>query len=424
MLDELQISSPKRTASREVFEQLYPYYAGFPESFAHDILSSSSISPGSLIYDPWNGSGTTTSTASRLGFPAIGYDLNPVMVIVAKARLLQASEYSCLRPLAELILERASSAHNGMTKNDPLALWFQPATARAIRSIEQSCRETLVDGTAASDVDKFSSLAAAFYMALFSVTRKMASTFRTSNPTWIRLPKDKTERIRVSKKEIHLAFIETIEAIRVHLAYRQVDLFQRMSCQIKTADATTTVPDQLVDCVLTSPPYCTRIDYTAATRVELAIIQPVAGVDAETLRSKMIGTTKVPTEKVPLGAEWGAACLAFLSAVREHPSKASSGYYYFTHVDYYDKMYRSIRNVAKALREKGSAILIVQDSFYKDLHNDLPSIVIEMAASQKLELQRRSDFISRQCMSRINSRAVAYGTRTGSTESVLCFTKQ
>ena len=40
----------------------------------------------------------------------------------------------------------------------------------------------------------------------------------------------------------------------------------------------------------------------------------------------------------------------------------------------------------------GRAVLVVQDSYYKDVHNDLPTITAEMAQSVGLKLQRREDF--------------------------------
>ncbi|QND75155.1 DNA methyltransferase [Tardiphaga robiniae] len=100
MTGRFNVPSPKRRTSVESFTKLFPYYAGFPESFVRAVLGSEAIKPGSLIYDPWNGSGTTTSVASEMGLPSIGIDINPVMVIVAKARLLPRSELFSLRPLA------------------------------------------------------------------------------------------------------------------------------------------------------------------------------------------------------------------------------------------------------------------------------------------------------------------------------------
>jgi hypothetical protein len=190
------------------------------------------------------------------------------------------------------------------------------------------------------------------------------------------------------------------------------------------ADATIARPPHPVDCIITSPPYCTRIDYTAGTRIELALIAPLVEIDADDLRRRMIGTTMVPARVIEPRIEWGEKCNIFLEAVRNHRSKASSGYYYATHIDYFDKMWRSIANLGSSLRPAGIMVLIVQDSFYKDIHNDLALMLTEMAQNKDLLLCRRADFLSKTCMSRVNSRAVAHGTRGGSTESVLFFVKQ
>jgi hypothetical protein len=42
-----------------------------------------------------------------MGYPAIGFDLNPIMVVVAKARLLPVTEASSLVPLGHAIVDNA-----------------------------------------------------------------------------------------------------------------------------------------------------------------------------------------------------------------------------------------------------------------------------------------------------------------------------
>jgi hypothetical protein len=424
VVEALAIPSPKRRARRERPQEFYPYYAGFPESFARAMLSSSLISPGSLIYDPWNGSGTTTSVASRLGLPAIGFDLNPVMVIVAKARLLPANEAPSLVPLARAIVTRARAKRFHLSSDEQLSTWFKPRTASVLRSIERSCAELLIDAPSHRNLDHISSIAATFYTALFYTGRRMASAFRTANPTWLRFPKSLKERVRFPCQEIENNFLNAVNAMSKFSCRKEAEPFQRVACQVNMADATTVAPTQIVDCVLTSPPYCTRIDYTVGTRIELALLDSLIEIDAEDLRRRMTGTTVVPAEvTVPL-AEWGPKCNHLLRAVHSHPSKASKGYYYLTHVDYFHKIFQSLTKLSGALRQDGNAFFIVQDSFYKDLHNDLPGILTEMADGQRLHLRHRADFNSPTCMSRINTRAVAHGMRKGSTESVLCFQKQ
>lgn len=421
-LDEIIVPSPKRRPARDPFQQLYPYYAGFPESFVRGMLSPSLIPSGSVVCDPWNGSGTTTTVASRLGFPAIGFDLNPVMVIVAKCRLLPASEASALLPLASAIIKQARKSRASCPLDEPLTLWFKPKAACTLRSIERSCADLLVGRAKDIKIENLSSIAAIFYTALFSVCRKLTTVFRTANPTWMRLPENAGERITISAPELEERFTQAVHAIAEMSA--EQSSFQRVGCTVSMADATIARPPHPVDCIITSPPYCTRIDYTAGTRIELALIAPLVEIDADDLRRRMIGTTMVPARVIEPRIEWGEKCNIFLEAVRNHRSKASSGYYYATHIDYFDKMWRSIANLGSSLRPAGIMVLIVQDSFYKDIHNDLALMLTEMAQNKDLLLCRRADFLSKTCMSRVNSRAVAHGTRGGSTESVLFFVKQ
>ena len=105
-----------------------------------------------------------------------------------------------------------------------------------------------------------------------------------------------------------------------------------------------------------------------------------------------------------------------------HPSKASGGYYYKTHLDYFDKMARSLSRVTTALKPGGRAVFVVQDSYYKEIHNDLPQIVKEMGGKHGLKLSKRKDFHLRS-MSDINPGRKNYERPSGATESVLCFIK-
>jgi len=167
-----------------------------------------------------------------------------------------------------------------------------------------------------------------------------------------------------------------------------------------------------VDFVLTSPPYCTRIDYTAATRIELAVLAPLLKTAERALGRQMIGSTQVPKGEIELDEAWGKTCLSFLAALKAHPSKASGGYYYRTHLDYFDKMNRSMQRLAVGLKEGGRAVLVVQDSYYKDIHNDLPTIITEIGAHHGLALSQSKAFHLRS-MSDINPGRQTYVRPSG-----------
>ncbi|WP_035701198.1 DNA methyltransferase [Bradyrhizobium genomosp. I (2014)] len=430
----LKIGSPKRNKRLQTgWEGFFPYYAGFPELFVRDILESAELRDDAVILDPWNGSGTTTYAASQLGLKSIGIDLNPVMIIVARARLLPPSEADHLRPLAATILAHLRESPVTLTDEDPLLAWFQPAAARVVRSIEQNIRRTLLGSMTKSPdgihLDRISGTAATLYVALFAACRRLAISLRSSNPTWIKLPKADDDRLDPTAYAIAHQFAKNVRGMSKALAAKQLEEeingaeFTAGASTIQLSDtATMAIPENSIDFVLTSPPYCTRIDYTAATRVELAVLGPLLKMKPRDLGRRMIGSVQVPEEAIKMDKSWGPTCSSFLAALKKHPSKASDGYYYKTHLDYFNKTARSLIRVTEALKPGGRAIFVVQDSYYKELHNDLPAILTEMGARQGLSLSGREDFHLRS-MSDINPGRKTYERPTGATEAVLCFVK-
>jgi SAM-dependent methyltransferase len=426
IFDQTTILSPKRGRRDAVgWHGFFPYYAGYPIDFALQAIQTTKLDPRDVIFDPWNGSGTTTFAANQAGFASAGSDINPVMVIVAKARLLPSTEADTLMPLATRILESARNLDVDI-RDDLLVQWFAPTSATAFRSIERAIASHTVtlnsETGAATDIGGVSCLAAAFYVALFSVVRTFASAFRTSNPTWIRPPKEKSDRAAPRPADVFRTFKETVYSMRVGLteaagSRRDANVGMR----IFAGDATHECAMQEVGLVLTSPPYCTRIDYAAATRLELALLNNLVATNADALRRALTGSVLTPRQAIMTQKEWGQTCLNFISAVENHSSRASRTYYLNTHLDYFSKLYRSLKNLASSVREGGGAILVVQDSHYKEVHNDLPKIVTEMAQSMSLSCALRADFEASRNMAAINTRSRNYRGKVKAVESVLCF---
>lgn len=427
LFDSLVINSPKRrvnipTKSKEFF----PYYAGFPESFASAMIDSANLNHGSIIFDPWNGSGTTTSAAIKLGHHAYGIDLNPVMVIVARARNLPSKSVENLELLAEATFKLTQSDYSALEDNDPLLQWFDFETTLNIRSIEKRIRSTLPSGDPLNQktkLNQYSCIISNLYVALFNTLRKFIKPFRSTNPTWLRVPKNAEDRIHITLDMLKEELTLQINHIAKNLRASNTQDLITLKSNIVVGDSTKFSKKNFADFILTSPPYCTRLDYTAATRIELAVIHPLLKVSRETLSKSMIGSTKVPESMITPRSQWGSTCNTFIENLKAHHSKASSGYYYKTHIDYFDKMYRSMRALSNSLKKNGTAIIVVQDSYYKNLHNDLPTILSEMALNFELELRRKDDFAQRNSLSDINAKSKIYGRTKGAVESVICFNK-
>ena len=424
----LKIISPKRRASAQAgWEGFFPYYAGYPESFASELLSSAGLAKHAKVLDPWNGSGTTTFAASKLMLDAVGVDINPVMAIVARARTLPPSEADSLVALARELLAKAERSVVPVATTDPLASWFGPMTVAWMRGLERAITGSLTsDQTQGTgDIQAVSAIAATYYVATFALCRELASAYQTSNPTWLKVARKGQRKAWATRVWMADRFIALVNEMASALAPKAKDGVEAGPIRLLVGDTAGGLAlSDKADFVLTSPPYCTRIDYTAATRLQLAVLAPLLTVAKADLSRRMLGSIRVPDHEVLPTPEWGEACNSFLMDVKKHPSKASAGYYYRTHADYFDKMHRSLGSISQALKSQGAAVLVVQDSYYKDVHNDLPSMISEMAAFHGLGLKRREDFRLSKTLAGSHPHSKAYRKSFEAVESVLCFERE
>lgn len=425
----IEIPNPKLYADSISGQEsrIYPYYAGYAASFAEATLLTMEPQKSALVLDPWNGSGTTTLAAAKLGYSAVGQDLNPVMVLVAKGSLLPASEASSLLPIANAILSSCRRMEPSTLANDPLATWLTPTSARAVRALETEINRTLAaaDGylrlTEKGSLDNISSLASLFYVALFRTTRKILRDFIPSNPTWVKKPGNLQRRKRPVAETIHKIFLVEVELLSKRLIPGIAFQDQGSPVKIVLGNAENiALPNESVDLIITSPPYCTRIDYAVSTSIELAVLRASAN-DFDTIRRSLMGTSTVSESGAPPEAGWGKTCSDFLNRVIEHPSKASKTYYFKNHRQYFNSLYSSIGELSRVLRLGGKAILVVQDSYYKEVRNDVALITTEMAEIAGLSLTLRKDFSADRSMSGLNGHAKKYRNNSKATESVLCF---
>jgi hypothetical protein len=427
--DKLVIANPKRGAAVHVGrDRWFPYYAGFSSEFARQLVASSSLAKGSTVMDPWNGSGTTTSSAVLNGYKALGFDLNPVMAVVAKARLLPQSEVASIAPLLADILKKAALNKSLSLEGDPLRIWFAPNAATTLRRVERAIYGLLVSGSdrgvPLDSIQEMSCLATFFYVALFRAVRSLLLRFKGSNPTWIMRPSTVNCRIRPAALEVRECFANHVAEMLDSSVTPGKWGCRRAEFTVGVASSENLpVRRGVIDLVLSSPPYCTRIDYGVATSAELAVLSFPVGTQLRELRGRFIGTPTIHAETPDPDASWGNTCLALLERIRNHSSKAAKTYYYKTYVQYFAAMARSFSEVGRCLKSRAQCILVVQDSYFKDTHIDLATIFAEMADSAALTLCRQVDFPIGRTFGSINLRSRNYRKASSATESVLCFAR-
>lgn len=425
----LRLRTPKLTPGRGRPSPGRQYYAGYNAAFVEDVIEYLKLSDEATVLDPWNGGGTTTTVASVMGRAAVGFDVNPVLVLIGKSKLLGFDAVESLGPFTTDVLGKARDRHaRGLGEAhlpDPLTRWFTAGTAEYIRCIEQSIQSLFVkpgaggDMSSAEMLDATSLLGASFYVVLFETVRSFLVDFMTTNPTWVK--QDDIGRVSVAKDRIDSRFRATEAKQHRHLAQLRLDDPKQRDVKavVRLGDSTSlALEDRSVEACITSPPYCTRIDYAVLTRPELAVLG-VNDTGVRTLRDASIGTPTITSAEVEPSDEWGAYLNAFVDKVTNHTSKASKSYYRRFYLQYFANMAGSLRELRRVVADGGRCALVVQDSYYKDVHLDLAKGLAEMAGRIGWAGSSRQDFKVTRTIAQMNAASRQYRQDFKAVESLI-----
>lgn len=420
--DALSLNAKRRPLSCGV-DSWYPYYAGFSREFASRVIAASPLQRESIVLDPWNGSGTTTYVANNRGFQASGYDTNPVAILVASAKLANPDDALHVLGLARRI---ATQAVNSSADHEPDSLtgWLAEKTIREYRTFEKSIVADLATSVGGRTADAlaggFPPLASFLILALIRAARKIAHIRTTTNPTWI----VKDPELTQTQGGLGALWVKNVEEMACDLlAGRNLhSAFSRVSIGNATALPT---PDSSVDFVLTSPPYCTRIDYVVSSSFELAALGLCTGTDAfDSLRRGNMGTPLVRSTVVHNPRKtWPPSIREVLDRIASHNSKASSSYYYKTYWQYFDDCERSLKEMYRALGRRSAAVFVVQSSYYKEILVDLPKLYVALGQAIGFECQILAHTAVRKNLAQINSKSRIHRQVTSHYEAVIVLEK-
>jgi SAM-dependent methyltransferase len=221
-----------------------PYYTMFPISFPLEQLK---LYPATTrVLDPFCGRGTTIYAARLVGIPAVGVDVNPVAVAIARAKLARASLDSVLGLAQTLLSETVGEAPEG-------EFWrwcFHSDTLQEIVTLRQKLLS--IKDTSASE------LLRAIVMGVLHGPRNVGEPSYLSN----QMP-----RTYASKPDYAVNFwqardlrpvrVDALTVIRKRAERLLRELPPRAGGRVILGDATTSIEQMRsnFDLIVTSPPY-------------------------------------------------------------------------------------------------------------------------------------------------------------------------
>ena len=94
-----------RSVNQYLTHWIYPYQGKFHPQMARALLNIAGAGRGSVVLDPYLGSGTTALEAALLGMRCIGLDMSPLCVLLARVKIDSAGAVEAIRARVRDLLE-------------------------------------------------------------------------------------------------------------------------------------------------------------------------------------------------------------------------------------------------------------------------------------------------------------------------------
>jgi SAM-dependent methyltransferase len=222
------------------------------------------------LVDPFCGSGTVLVEARAAGLRGIGVDLNPLAVLVSRAKTWTVPARRKVRDaahdIAGAVLAAGKAARRGGAESTPhraprgfdpnardrrLASWFAPHVRRELELVAAK-----LDDLRARDAELADVLTACLSAVLYKVSSRSSDT----DPTWVAraIARGAAARLFVQRAELLAAGLDDLAHVRGPTA----EVFE-----MDTRRLGEVVADGSAAAVVTSPPYAGTYDYAEHQRL-------------------------------------------------------------------------------------------------------------------------------------------------------------
>lgn len=302
-----------------------------------------------IVLDPMAGSGTTLVTARLLGHQALGFDTDPLAVLIARAwaadvdieevtKRAEVALTSAKRRGRRTLLRSAYPPDASDETKEFARYWFDGAARRQLAAL------------AAAITNEHNASVRSLLWCAFSrlIIVKDAGASRAMDVSHSR-PHRVFDRAPLEPFE---GFMRAVKIVTSNSPF--VDGADLPAAAVRRGDARKLpLDDHSVDIVVTSPPYLNAIDYLRGHKFSLIWM----GHDVETLRE--VRARNVGTE---VGTSADEECPIITRALKRMQSDEVPAREVGMLRRYVHDMYRVMHEIARVLKSTGRATLVVGDS--------------------------------------------------------------
>ena len=322
-------------------------YHRYPAKFIPQIVSrlvEKYTKPGDLVVDPFGGCGTTLVESKVMCRPSIGVDINPVAVLITKAKIT---------PIKPLTLEQAfidlkhklgaytSTTKVSAPKHERIDYWFKPEEKRKLAFLFSE-----ISKIENQDIRDF------FYCGFSNILKNCS--------IWLQKSNKPTRDLKKKPADPFVAFSRQVKSmLRGNADYFNL-LEERgcakTSCKVYCTDARK-IPakSNSVSLIVTSPPYVTSYEY--ADLHQLTALWLEYTKDLSDFRKRFIGTAYHNKKKLVLNSEIAENIKEAL--LKKHKKTAEEV------ATYFGEMNQVFEEMKRILKKGGRTCIVIGDTTLK-----------------------------------------------------------
>lgn len=284
-----------RKDPKYVTHGLHTYKGKFYPQLAKSLINISKIKKGSIILDPFMGSGTVLLESYLNGYHGVGMDMNPLAVHIAKAKIgILKENFNVVEQVTRDVLQKINETpivNNNWTEfpticHDEIKNWFAEPVIIKINHLLK-----IIRSPRSSNIIRF------LEVCLSDIIRDISHQD----------PKD----LRIRKRQVFLEdapvfemfrnkVIEQLERVRSYWSVTPFSPTSVYSADITLGDNRQIqsfynlgLRDNSVDLVVTSPPYFTALPYIDTDRLSLLTILGIPRSENSIIERAITGSREI-----------------------------------------------------------------------------------------------------------------------------------
>ncbi len=354
-------------------------YHRYPAKFIPQIVSRLAekyTKEGDLIVDPFGGCGTTLVESKIMGRPSVGVDINPVAVLITKAKITPIDPQKIEK--AFIALKTKIDTYSKDTKvkapeHERIDYWFKAEEKRKLAFIF-----TEISKLKDQDIRNF------FFCAFSNILKNCSIWLQKSNKPTRDPNKKPSDPIPTFYKQIKMMMRGNARFYELSKEKNHIEIPSQVYCM----DART-IPakDNSVSLIVTSPPYVTSYEY--ADLHQLTALWLEYTKDLSDFRKRFIGTSYHNKKDLVLNSELAEKIRNELLKKDKKTAEEVS--------TYFSEMNQVFAEMKRMLKKGGKTCIVIGNTSLKGVEILNAEVFAEQLQSLGLKI---ADIIKREIPSK------------------------